>query len=724
MTRVAGLWLCLAGSAFGAASTSWEMTTWSDFLRGKFSGVALTREGALRAAAKSELAYSDGQSSIWCAAEARDGSLYFGTGARGQVVRLAPNGQSGVVATLGEPHVFAIAIDSKGVVFAATSPDGKIYRIENGRATEFYNPGEKYIWSLAAAPDGTLYAGTGENGKIYAIRAPGQGEVHYETGQVHVTALAIDEKGRLLAGTDPNGVLYRIAAKDQAFVVYDAPFPEIRSIVPKGDRLYVSAIGGSVAKRSAAAAEVATTSPVVVTAPATSITVEAQAGLELKPKTEAAKSSAVSSTVSTASPQILDLTGVDKSAIYRVAADGTVDTLWSSKEENAYDLLSAAEGVSFATDGPGRIYNLGDDRKIELLDQTNQSEVIRLFQAKTGLYAITSNPGQVLRLQQSEAAKGVYESPVHDAGSISRWGRLDWQGSGGTFRVRVGNSARPDKTWTNWSAPFQAPSQPALPNARYAQWQAELASGAAIDSVSLAYRPQNNPPSVKSITVTSQMVATAGQAKAVATPAGAAYSITVTDSGDSGASTMSGTATQNAGRSGSRQLVITWTGEDADGDTLTYNVSFRGEGETEWKPLKLNQAEATFTIEGDVLADGRYHFRVVASDRVANPPQDAREGELISSPVRIDNTPPTVTMTRQGSSVLIQAADGTSPLRRCEVSIDARPWVLVEAEDGVTDSRQEGFRLQLLNLTPGEHLITARVTDAAGNPGLAKLVVR
>jgi len=102
----------------------------------------------------------------------------------------------------------------------------------------------------------------------------------------------------------------------------------------------------------------------------------------------------------------------------------------------------------------------------------------------------------------------------------------------------------------------------------------------------------------------------------------------------------------------------------------------------------------------------------------------ARDGELESSPVRIDNTPPLVTLTREGEGIIARAVDQTSPLRRCDMSMDARPWVVVEAEDGVTDGREEVFRMRLQNLSGGEHLVTVRVTDAAGNPGLAKLVIR
>jgi len=72
----------------------------------------------------------------------------------------------------------------------------------------------------------------------------------------------------------------------------------------------------------------------------------------------------------------------------------------------------------------------------------------------------------------------------------------------------------------------------------------------------------------------------------------------------------------------------------------------------------------------------------------------------------------------------VEAIDAVSPLRRCEYSIDAGPWTPVEAADGVTDSAKERFELRLENLEPGEHVITVRVFDVAGNAGLAKVVAR
>ena len=145
--------------------------------------------------------------------------------------------------------------------------------------------------------------------------------------------------------------------------------------------------------------------------------------------------------------------------------------------------------------------------------------------------------------------------------------------------------------------------------------------------------------------------------------------------------------------------------------------------------LKSGMHENSITFDGDILADGKYFFRVLASDREANPPPSAREAQLTSAPVMIDNTPPVVTIgavrdTARHAHVEFEAADAASPLRRCEYSLDAACWVPVQAADGVIDSLRERFALDLTGLAPGEHLLVVRVADSANNSGLAKVVLK
>lgn len=738
-------WLVGAlGLAAQAASTvSWEMSAYRDFLSGRFSGISLTRDGRMLLAPRLETLFASGQPIIWSLVQAPDGTLYAGTGHRGRVFRIPPSGKAGLLWAADQPEVFALALDGKGVLYAATSPDGKVYRLQNGKAVEYFAPKTKYIWALAFGKDGALYLGTGDQGKIFRVTAAGQGEVYYETGQSHVTCLALDSAGRLLAGSEPNGVLYRVASKDKAFVLYDANLPEIRSIVSAPDgAIYAAALGGSLSRRNlgGAPSTLGVPSSVSVSATSTTITVTdeaAQGGVEIKPKADAAKPAAAAPAAPPVSP-VLDVSGVEKSALYRIDPDNTVETLWSSKEENVYDLLVSGRQVIFSTDGQGRIYRLNPDHKVTLLSQTNEGETIRLLAAAGGLLAATGDLGKIYRLGEGSGPSGFYESPVHDSGTVARWGRLSWRGdnvddSRIIFRTRSGNSARPDRTWSEWSDALADPKGSVVqsPNARYIQWKADFQAkgqGPVLDTVALAYLPQNTPPVLKSINVITQLSSAQPAKPAAQTPA-ATYSITVTDTGEAGPSTSAGTPTQTLARPAAEQIQITWQAEDPDGDRLVYSLYFRGEDEREWKLLKANLTENTYTIDSDVLADGKYNFRVVASDSPVNPPGAARETELISAPTLIDHTPPIVTASapqRNGSrlEVAFEAVDAASPLRRCEYSLDAGPWVPMEAADGIIDSPRERFLLRLDNLTPGEHLIVVRALDAANNAGLAKVVVR
>jgi hypothetical protein len=741
------LLLAMALPLAASSPTFWEMTSYQDFIKGKLDGLSLSRDGRMTLAPKLDTVFSSGQPVIWSIAQGSDGTLYAGTGHRGRVYKVLASGQSSVLWTADQPEIFAVAVDSRGVVYAGTSPNGKIYRIEDGKATEYFSPGVKYIWSLAVGPDNALYAGTGDTGKIFRITGANTGEEYYASGQSHVTGLSFDREGRLLAGTEPNGILYRVLSKGKAFVLYGASLPEIRAVAQAADgSIYAVAMGGAVSRKvqqmnqavqTGAAAGMPTFS--------TSITVTADAAGEVKPpdgKPAAAAATTTTTptvTATTATTNAVEVSGVDRSAIYKIRPDNTVETLWSSKEENVYDLLPTGNQILFSTDVNGRIYRLSADRRLTLVLQTNESTATRLLPSTNGVLAATGNLGRVYRLEKQMAGAGSYESPVYDAGATARWGHIHWTGdpTGGaiSFRTRTGNSLRPDATWSDWSTPVHGTDeQITSPNARYVQWRAEFTRSGAdtpmLENVSIAYLPQNFPPLVKSITATMALASTAAKSTGTSSAGStAAYSISVTDTGDAGPATSTGTPTQTLSRAANQQLTLSWQAEDPDGDRLLYTIYFRGEGEREWKALKANIHETSYALDSDTLADGRYLFRVVASDRESNPADVARDAELISSPVLIDNTPPAITVASQElkggvMNVEFTGADSGSALRRCEYSLDAGPWIPVQSDDGVIDSPVEKFHLHLENVAVGEHMLVLRVVDSGNNAGLKKLVLR
>jgi hypothetical protein len=83
----------------------------------------------------------------------------------------------------------------------------------------------------------------------------------------------------------------------------------------------------------------------------TTITVTAdsartQGGVEVKPTARSPKAAARRRDA--LPPSVYEMPGVERTAIYRIHPDHTVETLWSSKEENVFDLaLRGGVLVSF-----------------------------------------------------------------------------------------------------------------------------------------------------------------------------------------------------------------------------------------------------------------------------------------------------------------------------------------------------------------------------------------
>ncbi len=752
--------LCLMGLAVGMISpaakasqtTTWEMAGAADFLKGTMRGVAVSWDGLLRPGLRRVEVASPEQPVIWSALRAPDGTVYLGTGYRGSVYALRPSGVLELVWTAPEPAVFALAMDASGALLAATSPQGKIYRIQGGTATEYFNPQASFIWSLAMHSSGVLYAGTGPEGLVYAIRSQGQGEVHYNSGQAHVTSLALDAKGDLLAGSEPNGLLYRITSKDRAFVLHDAPLPEIRAIVPgPGGDIFVAAMGGSVARRQQIPQ--ATTPAVDTTAPTISATVTVTAATEGLQQAVQLPQSTADPTAVTAPPlsatsALYEMAGVEKSAVYRIAPDNTVETLWSSKQENVYDLALDGNRLLVATDREGRIYELDFQGRASLLAQTEQGQTTRLLAETNRFLAATGNEGKLFRFEQNGTSDAEYLSPVHDAQKVSRWGQVTWRdraaanGNGGiVLQTRSGNAFRPDDTWSDWQ-PLRGETgawHVSSPNARYLQWRVQFGANTTnpgLERVTVAYLPQNGSPKVRSVSVASQLkAASAGgtaATQAAAAAATAAYTITVSASGEDDASSgPAGSTVASTSRLVEPVVQVSWEAEDPDGDTMLYEIAYRAEDESTWKVVAKDVREATHAIDGSRFADGRYYFRVTASDGADNPAGMARTDSLVGSPAVVDHGSPQIAVLNQERAVdhwrvRVRVQDAVSIIRRMEMAVNARPFVIVLPEDGISDGVSEEYQLIVPDdaAPEAEKSLVLRATDAAGNVGNLRLVLR
>ena len=763
------LMICITSSSLTAASTKvWELSEYKDFLAGKFENISLSQDGGLTIAPALTPLFTSDQPVIWNVAVAPDGTAYAGTGHQGHVYKIDKAGKSSLFWSAPEIEVFSLAVAPDGSLYAGTSPNGKVYHIDrDGKGAPFFDPEQTYIWSIVIASPAdkpadkkdaslpNLFVATGGQGKIYRVDSSGEGKLHADTKQRHVISLALTPEGSLLAGTDPNGIIYRIEKSGKLFALYDSDLPEVRAlqVAPNGD-IYAAAMGGGISQITQSVSSAQTSAASSAT---TTINVTATADVPPGPGGVAPQSSSGKQTaplpVVTISQPVISYAGMEKAALLRIKPDLAADKLWTSTEENILALSLAGPDLKpvFATDRGGRIYQLEGDHTARLLTESDQEQVTHLAPGLEGLMVAAAHSGRLSRLENSLVTQGTYRTAVQDAKTIARWGRLSWSGADVDaaqieFQTRSGNSERPDDSWSEWSETITAEGGKAAsgftggpissPPARYIQWRTTLrrAEGRLprLRTVRLAYLPRNSAPVIKSVTVTgstsaSNAGATSGAGSTIAgADASAAYSITVSASGGDTAPAASGNSQTSVGGSGTKMLLISWQAEDADGDKLIAAVGFREYQESKWKVIKKDVTSSNLSIESETLADGIYRFRVEVSDKADNPPSTVRHTERISEPILVDHTPPAVSVQSiEGrTSVRFEASDASSSIQRAEYSVDAGQWIPVFADDGITDSSSETFTVELGDLDNGEHLVTIRVRDRAGNAGLGKAVIR
>jgi sugar lactone lactonase YvrE len=706
---------------FAGEPVVWEINSRAELLKGEARGVSITDSGIVTLAPSLNPLFSTEQSYVWSTAIDAAGNIYLGTGHDGKLFRVSPDGKGSLLYKASELDVTALAVARDGAVFAATSPDGKVYRVTaDGKAEVYFDPTDKYIWSLAILSDGALAVGTGDNGKVYRVRAAGakpESSLLINTNQTHVMSLAVTPRGDLIAGTDPGGLVLRISPEGKAFALYDASLREIHALAAAPDgSIYALALGE--------AASTARTTGTQTGEPTTVVT-----------STVTAVDESTAAQVAQASQPVRsrnDLTNA-RSAVFHILPDGSSDVVWSSTTVTGFAVTTTRGGVLIGTSEKGRIYSVTDDGRDTLLLQSTEGQISSLITRGADVFAASSNQGKLFRFGESRVKEGSYESPVRDAKLVASWGRIWWRGTGPIeLQTRTGNSERPDSTWSDWSATYTDAkgAQVSSPKARFIQWRAVLRGANVgrqnepqLDDVSVAYLARNVAPEVLAITVLPPGVALLQQLQLTIDP-------NIESSGLD--ASVFGMVAQAAPRRlyqrGARALQ--WQGEDRNNDTLEYAVYYRSLNETSFRLLKEHLRETFYTVDGASLADGRYVFKVIASDALDNPPGYALSGERVSEPVDIDNTPTIVRVasppqiTGDRVRIVFDVEDATGRIKRADVSVDGSAWHEVFPDDGIADSSRERYSLDLPVTGAGEHTISVRAFDNSNNVGNASVTIR
>ena len=711
--------LLVALPALGVIPQFWEVRSYDEFREGELNGLSITSDGELVLAPRFDILFDTDETLIFSAVADSAGAVYLGTGHDGKVYRVGADGNGTLLADLPELDVLALALDTEDGLFAATSPDGKVYRIgPDGSEQVFFDPEDKYVWSLLFDEMGSLFVATGDEGVIYRVAPDGTSEVFYDSEETHIITMAFDATGNLIAGGNPKGYVYRISDDGRPFVLYDSGMQEVHSLALAADGTIYAAVvnsSGAAVPPQAPATAAPTTDGTTV-----SVTVGPAAAAQQPQARPAQQGSgpgrggAGGAGRRAAAPQ---------GALLEVRTDGVVTTVWQSSSEMIFALLPHDEGLFFSTGTKGRIYNYEGPRRTTLVVESSEEQTTQLLVHGTRVYASSSNAGKLFELSNQVAGTGFYESKVRNTGATSSWGKVSWRGGTGGVEIltRTGNTGSPDSTWSDW-APIGDSGEVFSPNARFIQWKAVLdgvdEDAPLLSSVRVPYLQQNFRPDVTSLVVLP--------------PGVSLQKVQTTNNAAAQAGNGSGNAAprippRRLNQKGARSLQ--WTATDRNNDTLTYSLHYKAENEAAWKVLQDGLEDAFYTVRSDMLPDGTYVFRVVASDGGSNPAEIALAGERETAPFAIDNSPPSVTMREEGIEnrrvrLHVEVEDQTSTLKQAEVSVDAGNWRPIFPVDGIVDSLSEVFEFSSIELTPGEHTVAFRIYDQNENVGMGKTIVR
>ncbi|HEY2091039.1 MAG TPA: hypothetical protein VGJ81_04060 [Thermoanaerobaculia bacterium] len=687
--RFAILLTFIATSAFAVAPQFWRVRNVEDFLAGDIDGFAVTSRGDLRAGPTMRKLASFTDPFVLSQANGSNGDRFFGTGNDGKVYRLRGTDLK-LIYTAAEPEIYALAFHD-GAVYAASSPNGKVYRIDpnDGKATIFFDPKQAYVWALDFAPSGDLLVATGVEGKLFRVSPKGEGKVLFTAPETHVRCIALEKNGTILAGGSGKGRIYEVRPDGSSHALFDSPLSEISTI-------YVDANGVGWAAGASSA--------LPATAPATTAKAKT-ASSSTSSSSEQKKDESSASTTPTAEVTVsFDTSSTESQGgngeIYKINPDGFVETVRKFEHELVYAINGGSNGSILLSSGPqGRIYSMKDG-EVALIATVPEKQIVSISNEGGATLVTTTNSGAVYRMDPQPSQKAEFRSAPKDLERFSRFGhyRIDGESIGDNhvaISFRSGNTRTPDSTWSSWSMPSgSVEGNIDTPPGRYIQWKMSMPKPSmdmAVHGVTAGYMNRNVAPVIDSIAVADPAVVYITSAY----PASPQV-VEATNPDENGIFTSldSPREKNEPGKKVYRKgfRTITWRAHDDNGDSIRYALSFRSHGTDKWLRLRDDLDENQFNFDTSQMPDGTYELRLTASDARDNPDNalsDSKEGVEF----QVDNTPPQIAFTTAGSDVVVHVTDKMSPIGRVEYSVDAQKWIRIQPEDGISDSPDETYKL-------------------------------
>lgn len=677
--------VCIAS----AVSTSlWEQHQRTDFEAGEIKKISVSSRGDAELSHKIDGFSKIDEARVWALVEDSEGNIYAGTGNEGKIYKISADGQNfSLYYDSPEVEIYSLAIGADDTLYAGTGPDGLIYKItdESTPPETLLKEGDKYVWAMHLDDAGNLFAVTGLEGKVYKITPEGEVNVLFDAEEKNIVSLVAYDGG-FYAGSSGNGIIYKISEDGTANVVYQANEKDVRNLVmdSKGN-VYATLITSVPIDRSSRSAR-----------PSRGPSVPAPQAPGSGPPKE------------------------NKSFIYRIHPDGTVAQVWNSPEPLISSIvLEDDDNLLVGTGSDGKLFRVETKTgEFAEIGKCSSKDVVAIYQTKNSddmkTILAAGNPGKLFQLTEDHVEEGTIESAVHNAQSLSRWGKLSWEanvpeGTSISFATRSGNTRKPDDTWNDWSEELMTPEGSQIPNAdaQYIQWRAKFtttdpAKTPTLKKVVLASAQTNVEPRITSISV-----GASGSSSSQRPSAGPP---------------SPSSASRGQASSSPKRWKIEWKVEDANKDRLQFTVYYRGVDEENWQLLKKELATPSYDWDITSIADGRYELKVVATDKLSNPVGWEKTTSKESAPFSIDNTDPNVGEIKaepngEGTfKITCKVSDMMNTVQKAVYKIDNdEQWKVIFPDDGIFDSKEETLLLETGELPEGAHSITIRVTDKAQN---------
>lgn len=226
--------LACASAAHADADKTWTTDGAAGFASGKLEGVSVLSTGEVTLAPTTVQVEGIEAEFVWDVETGADGTAYVATGGPAAVYAVS-GGRARLLYKSDQKHILSVLPMPDGTVLAAAAPNGTVSRISrHGKATTVADFDFPYVWDMALDSKGRVYCATGPEGRLLELSKSGKPKELLKVEQKNLMCVAVGRDDAVYVGTDTDGYVYRVV-DGAASVLYDAEESEVHDLVVGAD---------------------------------------------------------------------------------------------------------------------------------------------------------------------------------------------------------------------------------------------------------------------------------------------------------------------------------------------------------------------------------------------------------------------------------------------------------------------------------------------------------